>query len=110
MIMYEKRKHSTFPIYGTIALVFDMLGLLIFLLVEFSVGIWLNPGSGSNYYMVLIATPFTVVGLICGYLGYKSKRDTTPVLGILGVLLGIVLSIVSIYPILMFLPYLVMFF
>ena len=110
MIIYEKKKHSTFPMYGTIALVFDMLGLLILLLVAFSRAniavkiAFTRANIEPNYYIDLIATPFTIVGLICGYLGYKSKRDTTPVLGMLGVLLGIVqVLFISIYPILGFL-------
>ena len=100
MIRYEKKKHSTFPKYGTASLIFDILGLVTLLLVEFSGVIWPNPGSGPNYFLSLIATPFTLVGLISGYVGYKSKRDTTRVLEILGALIGIVLFFISIYPIL----------
>ena len=92
MIRYERRKYNTFPKYGIISLIFDMLGLITLVILEFS-GLKL-----VNYFMLLIATPFTIIGSIYGYAGYKSKRDTTSVLGVLGTVIGIGLFFVSIYP------------
>jgi len=89
MIIYERRKHSTFPKFGTIALGFDLLGLIPLFMLGWAV-------FGGDF-RSLIAAPFTIVGTICGYVGYKYKKDTTRVLEILGTLLGIVLSFMSIW-------------
>ena len=95
-IKYPKRKKdSTLPIYGIFALVFDMIGLLLISFIGFTPNFKYSFNS-------LYATPFTIVGIIYGYVEYKRKKDTTLRLAQLGIFLGIILFSISTLPLLPF--------
>ncbi|MFX0135193.1 MAG: hypothetical protein ACFFDN_16235 [Candidatus Hodarchaeota archaeon] len=79
------------PTYGILALVFSIIGLIILI----------NPGN--IYYISfqsLYVTPLFIAAMICGAAGFYFNKDTRPVAALLGLFLGMILFIISIWPVL----------
>ena len=75
------------------ALIFDIIGL-IFIAIFFSYFI------SNTLYDILYSIPFTILAIISSYAGYKLMRDTAPRLAKIGLLLGVILFFINIWPIL----------
>ncbi|MFW9827726.1 MAG: nitrous oxide reductase family maturation protein NosD [Candidatus Thorarchaeota archaeon] len=97
MIAYERKVHSSFPAIGTLSIIFNIIGIL---LVAFTFNL---DFSGTDMFNVLVALPFTVIGLLIGYFGFLSKKDRNPTLVVLGAIIGAIFSLISAWPLLLLL-------
>jgi hypothetical protein len=95
----EKVKYRP-PIYGIIALVFDISGLIILTIIPpISIITGFNFGNLESLYI----TPFAIVAILTGLGGLFFGRDTRPVVAMSGLFFGGILLLISLWPLFMYL-------
>jgi len=81
------------PIYGIVALVFDVIGLIILIIFTSGSIFLIFEGFGSLY-----STPLLVAAIICSIGGFYFHKDARPYLAVVGLFFGIILFIISLGP------------
>ncbi len=89
-----KSKHQI-PTYGIVALVFDILGMILILVIDvqgfMTFSIWVN----------LCAAPFGFIAIFCSLGGFYYENDSRPGMAILGLFLGSILLLISFWQVLL---------
>jgi hypothetical protein len=86
------------PKFGILALVFNVTGLILMLILNAGtfIGIWQNLWS-------LVAAPFLVASILCCIAGIDMDKDERPYAAMIGLFLGVILLLVSIFSLFAFL-------
>ncbi|MFX1387795.1 MAG: hypothetical protein ACFE9M_11315 [Promethearchaeota archaeon] len=88
------------PIYGIIALVFDIFGLIVLTILT---PISLSSGFGFGSLESLYITPLAIVAILIGVGGLFFEKDNRPVAAMSGLFFGGILLIISVWPLFIFL-------
>lgn len=92
---YEDKSQYQLPTYGIIALVFDILGMILIIVIDvqgfMTFSIWSN----------LSAAPLAFIALFCSLGGFYYEKDSRPGIAILGLFLASILLLISFWQVLL---------